>query len=235
MVIEIKDVAIYYDKAVALENINMYVKRKEIVAVVGANGAGKTTLLRGLTGLKKIEKGEIRFLGSRIDTLNYYEIFRKGIVHCLEGGRVFPEMSVIDNLLCGGATYKMKNNLESLEYVYELFPVLHDRAKQDAGTLSGGERQMLSLGRCLMSKPSLLLLDEPSFGLAPLAKQNIYDALGKISREQGITILLVEQDAAIALRLADRAYALENGRVAMEGNHDSLLKDSEFKKIYLGL
>lgn len=233
--LEIKSLAIFYDKAIALENISMEVKDKEIVAVIGSNGAGKTTLLRGLSGLKEINQGKIFFCGERIDNLPYFEFVKKGIIHCPEGGKVLPEMSVKDNLLTGGFLQGAKENKKQLEFVYELFPKLKERSQQIAGTLSGGERQMVSLGRALMSKPKLLLLDEPSFGLAPLPKKTIYAAIEKINKEEGITILVVEQDASVALKLADRAYAFENGKVVMEGNPEALLKNENFKKIYLGL
>lgn len=224
-----------YGDAAVLMGLDLEVGRREVLAVVGPNGAGKSTFLRCVSGLLQARDGSILYRGREIGGASYRERARLGITLCLEGGKVLPEMNIEDNLLVGGYLRSKRERREQLSYVYALFPRVSERKKQVAGTLSGGERQMVSLGRALMSKPTLLMLDEPSFGLAPLAKKSIYEAIRRINQEEGIAILVVEQDATLALEFAQRGYALENGRVAMEGPSDELLKNDLFKKVYLGL
>jgi branched-chain amino acid transport system ATP-binding protein len=224
-----------YGDVPVLMGITLRVQPNEMVAVVGPNGAGKSTLLKCISGLIPLKEGEISFGEMKISGLGYLEIVQKGIIHCPEGGKVFPEMKVEDNLLVGGYRFKKEPRKRQLHFVYTLFPKLEQRRKQLAGTLSGGERQMVALGLALMSQPTLLMMDEPSLGLAPLVKQAIFKTIDIIKREQKISILLVEQDAFSALELASRSYVLDNGRIAMQAQSKDLLQNSEFKRIYMGL
>ncbi len=224
-----------YGDVPVLMGIALGVRSNEMVAVVGPNGAGKSTLLKCISGLIPVKEGKIRFGEMEISGLGYLEIVKKGIIQCPEGGKVFPEMRVEDNLLVGGYLFKKEPRKRQLHFVYNLFPKLEERRKQLAGTLSGGERQMVALGLALMSQPTLLMMDEPSLGLAPVVKQAIFKTIDIIKREQKIAILLVEQDAFSALGLASRSYVLDNGRVAMEADSRELLQNSEFKRIYMGL
>lgn len=231
----IKGLKAGYGDVPVLTGIDIEVGENEMVAIVGPNGAGKSTLLRCISGLIEIQRGEILFLNRRIDPLDCDDIVKLGIIHCPEGGKVFPEMDVEDNLLIGGYLQSKKERRKQMDLVYHLFPRLRERRKQLAGTLSGGERQMVSLGLALMSKPRLLMMDEPSLGLAPILKKAMFQAIERIKKEQSMSILLVEQDAFVALGLAERSYVLDNGRVAMESNSKALLEDAEFKRIYLGI
>ena len=224
-----------YGDVPVLMGIALEVRSNEMVAVVGPNGAGKSTLLKCISGLIPVKEGKICFGGMEISGLGYLEIVKKGVIHCPEGGKVFPEMRVEDNLLVGGYLFKKEGRQRQLRFVYNLFPRLEERRKQWAGTLSGGERQMVALGLALMSHPTLLMMDEPSLGLAPVVKQAIFKTIDIIKREQKLAILLVEQDAFSALGLASRSYVLDNGRVAMEADSRDLLQNSEFKRIYMGL
>jgi len=224
-----------YEDITILRGINIEIKQNEMVAVVGPNGAGKSTLLRCISGLLIIKDGEIRFQERNIGNLSYFDIVKIGVIHCPEGGKVFPEMSIEDNLLIGGLLLNKTERRKHIEIIYSLFTILRERYTQIAGTLSGGQRQMLSLGRALMSKPKLLMIDEPSFGLAPITKKIIYEAIERINKEEDIAVLLVEQDAILALEFASKAYVLENGKVVMEGKPEILLHDEDFKKIYLGI
>jgi branched-chain amino acid transport system ATP-binding protein len=233
--LKVSDLVAGYGDVKVLMGINVELKQNEMLAMVGPNGAGKSTLLRCISGLLTTKDGEIWFLETQINNLSYLDIVKSGIILCPEGGKVFPEMNVEDNLLLGGYLSNKKERKEQLDFVYNLFPVLKERYAQIAGTLSGGERQMLGLGRGLMSRPKLLMMDEPSFGLAPLMKKTIYKAIDRMNKKEGIAILLVEQDAKLALEFASRAYVLENGKVAMEGNPEALLNNGNFQKIYLGI
>ena len=233
--LKIQDLTVGYGDVPVLMGIEIVVNQNEMVAIVGPNGAGKSTLLRCISGLIKIGGGEIWFQGRKISDLNYLEIVKMGIIHCQEGGKVFPEMDTEDNLLIGGYLLSRRERAKQLDFVYNLFPRLRERRKQMAGTLSGGERQMVSLGLALMSKPKLLMMDEPSLGLAPIVKKTIFGTIETIKREQKMSILLVEQDAHSALELAERSYVFDSGKVAMQANSKALLENADFKKIYLGV
>jgi branched-chain amino acid transport system ATP-binding protein len=223
---------VHYDKALALDNVSLNVGANEIVAVLGANGAGKSTLLRTISGLVR-GSGEIWFDKLRLDPLHRHQIVRAGVVHCPEGRRLFPEMTVLDNLLIGAYLRKEPGQIEEdRERVYELFPILKDRSKQIASTLSGGEQQMVAIGRALMSKPKLLMLDEPSLGLAPLVQEAIFRSIGEIAKT-GMSVLLVEQNARQALTIAHRAYVLEVGRITMSGQNQDLANDPHVREAYL--
>jgi branched-chain amino acid transport system ATP-binding protein len=243
--LEIKDLTVHFNGALALSKVSLSVKDGEFVAVVGPNGAGKTTLLRAISGLLTVARvgakehphlsGTITFYGERIDKLKPYQIVRRGIVHCPERRRPFSEMTVFENLEIGAYLRKDKEEIrKDLEWVYELFPVLKERGDQMAATLSGGEQQMLAIARALMSKPKLLLIDEPSLGLAPLLKANMFERIKEIHRS-GVTILLVEQDVSVALDIADRIYVLAHGRIVAEGTREKLMKDTDVREIYLGI
>lgn len=224
----------YYGNIHALKGIDLEIKEGEIVTLLGNNGAGKTTTLSTITGLVKASSGEVSFKGKNITNLNPSEIVKLGISLSPEGREVFPKLSVEENLELGAYTRKDKKEIkESYDRVYELFPRLHERKKQFAGTLSGGEQQMLAIGRALMSRPELLLLDEPSLGLAPNLVLMIFELIKSINK-QGVTILLVEQNASMALSIAHRGYVLETGKIIMEGKAEMLKDNDEVKKAYLG-
>jgi branched-chain amino acid transport system ATP-binding protein len=228
------DVFVSYGKAIVLQNLNLTVEKGCLTAIVGANGAGKTTLLRTIMGLKKADRGSILFEGSRIDDLSPSQIARMGISLCPERRRILPEMTVLENLEIGAYMRKRHEVKEDLKKVFDLFPVLNERKNQLAGTLSGGEQQMLALGRALMTRPKVLMLDEPTLGLSPIMKENILRKINEI-RKSGVTILLVEQDAYSALNMADKAYVLENGKIVLEGTGKELLRNTDVKKAYLGI
>ncbi|MGB3720468.1 MAG: ABC transporter ATP-binding protein [Proteobacteria bacterium] len=229
------DVELYYDHVYALKGVSLSVREGETVALIGANGAGKSSILRAITGLKKISKGEIRYRGQRIDNLPSDEIVRLGISMVPEGRRVFPYMSVRDNLLMGAFTRTDKAEINrTLELVLARFPRLKERYSQAAGTMSGGEQQMLVIGRALMSKPKLLLLDEPSLGIAPKVVQDIARSIVSINRDDKVSVLLVEQNSRMALRISQRAYALSTGNVVLSGDSSDLLNDERVQKVYLG-
>jgi branched-chain amino acid transport system ATP-binding protein len=233
--LEIKKVYHYYGKAKALEELNLKLEKQTLEAVIGPNGAGKTTLLRVISGLEEIDRGKIFFKGKRIDEMDAHKIARMGIAHCPERRRLFYDMTVMENLDMGA--YSMKNRSkykELLEYVFELFPRLKERKKQRAGTLSGGEQQMLAIARAIVANPSLLLLDEPSLGLAPLFKMKIFEAINQI-KEKGTTTLLVEQDALLAFDIAQYIHVLEEGKIEMRGTKQELEKEPRIKKVYLGI
>ena len=210
------------------------VNEGEVVSLIGANGAGKTTILHTITGLLKPKSGSVMFEGKELTTTPAHEIVKLGMAHVPEGRRVFADLSVYDNLMLGAYTRKDKNEIaKTLEMVYERFPRLEERKKQTAGTLSGGEQQMLAMGRALMSKPRIILMDEPSMGLSPLFVNEVFDIIKKISAS-GTTVLLVEQNAKKALSISDRAYVLETGKIALTGKASDLINDDKIKKAYLG-
>jgi len=234
-VLKVNKIDVFYENIQALWEISIEVRKGELVALVGANGAGKTTTLRTISGLLRPASGSVEFLGDRIDKLGPHEIVGRGIIQVPEGRLLFPRLTVLENLKMG--SYKSeakKRREETLGWVYELFPVLSERRKQLAGTLSGGEQQMLAIGRGLMSIPKILLLDEPSLGLAPKLVDTIFQAITRL-HEQGITILLVEQNVARSLEIADKGYVLENGRIALEGTGKELLENEHVKKAYIGI
>ncbi|MGB9299840.1 MAG: ABC transporter ATP-binding protein [Anaerolineae bacterium] len=235
--LEIRDINTYYGSIHALKDVSVHVDRGEIVTVIGANGAGKTTLLNTISGVLHSRSGEILFDGQGIGKLPPDKVVRVGISQVPERRQVFSTLNVLDNLLLGAYLRRGRDKKDEvrtdLDFVFEIFPVLKDRQKQMGGTLSGGEQQMLALGRGLMAKPKLLLLDEPSLGLAPLLVREIFRVAGEL-REHGTTILLVEQNARAALRLADRGYVLETGEVVVEGTSEELLGDERVQEAYLG-
>lgn len=232
-VLSIKEISSYYGPIRALHDVSIEVKRGEIVSLIGANGAGKSTLLMSIFGNPKIKSGGISFLGQDISELDTHEVARLGIAQVPEGRRIFSGMTVEENLLTGTIAFGTRYLEQDLQTMYKLFPRLEERKTQRAGTMSGGEQQMLAIARALMSRPKLLLLDEPSLGLAPLIVKQIFEIIKKIS-EEGTTIFLVEQNANHALKLADRAYVMVNGRISMTGTGRELLGNDEIKKAYLG-
>ncbi|WP_035277543.1 ABC transporter ATP-binding protein [Desulforegula conservatrix] len=233
-ILELKDVSVKYGNVEALHNINLKVFEGEIVSILGANGAGKSTTLMTISGLVKPHKGEILFDSKRIDGIPAHETVEKGVIQVPEGRRVFGTLTVMENLKLGAFTVKDDSaTKKTVEWIFELFPILKQRKKQLAGTLSGGEQQMLAIGRALMSQPKILLLDEPSLGLAPLIIRTIFETIKEINR-QGVTVVLVEQNARAALKLANRGYVLEVGKIILEDNADSLLQNPEVQNAYLG-
>ena len=231
--LKVDDLQVYYGSIHAVKGISFEVNEGEIVTLIGANGAGKSTTLNTVAGLLKPRAGSIEFEGESLVGVPAHKMVPKGIALCPEGRRVFTEMSVKENLEMGAFTRNDAESKESRKMVYDRFPRLRERKGQSAGTLSGGEQQMLAMGRALMSKPKLLMLDEPSMGLAPILVQEIFDIIRAL-HEQGTTILLVEQNAQAALSVADRAYVLETGRVSMSGNANELLHDKRVQQAYLG-
>jgi branched-chain amino acid transport system ATP-binding protein len=230
--LELSDLYVRYGTIPALRQVDIHVEEGEIVALLGANGAGKTTTLRTISGLVHPSTGTIRFEGRTIDQLPPHEVVALGIGHVPEGRRIFPRLSVIENLEMGAYRRRGKLN-DDFDRIFAMFPILEQRRRQDGGTLSGGEQQMLAIGRALMSRPRLLLLDEPSMGLAPLIVEAIFDIIEEI-RVAGATILLVEQNAAQALQVADRGYVLENGVIVMSDQAATLLDDDRVRRAYLG-
>lgn len=249
MLLEVRNLKVCYATAMLLNDVSLGVSEGELVSLVGPNGAGKSTLLRAITGLVKWERslmkgtragditleGTVHFEGERIDSMEPHEIVKRGLVHCPERARVFPEMTVADNLRAGAYLCKDREEIKTnLEKVYKLFPVLKERSNQISGTLSGGERQMLAIGRALMMRPKLLCIDEPSTGLSTKLKSELFQRIKEI-RETGISLLLVEQDVGSAFELAKRNYVLSHGRVIAEGTGEELLRDETIRKSYLGL
>lgn len=233
--LEVSNLDVFYGKSQALRDVSLRVSEKEIVALVGANGAGKTTLLNTISGLVRPASGSVEFLGKGIDRLAPYKIMNLGICQIPEGRKLFSDMTVGDNLEMGAySSAAWKRRKETLERVYQVFPVLKERQKQSAKKLSGGERQMVAIGRGLMSNPRLCMFDEPSYGLAPKLFSEVLEVI-KHLREQGITIFLVEQNVRQTLETADRAYVIENGRIVLEGKGRDLLQNELVKKAYLGL
>ncbi|MGZ3493543.1 MAG: ABC transporter ATP-binding protein [Thermodesulfobacteriota bacterium] len=249
MLLEVANLSVRYDKATLINNLSMSVDTGELVSLVGPNGAGKSTLLRAITGLVAWEReitkrstrgditleGTVTFDGERIDQIPAHEIVKRGLILCPERRRPFREMSVIDNLMAGAYLLKGKDQIqENLSKAYQLFPVLKNRSNQISGTLSGGEQQMLAVGRALMSKPKLLCIDEPSTGLAPILRAEVFQKIGQISK-LGITVLLVEQEVSTVFKMTSRNYVLSSGKIIAEGPGDQLLQDEVLRKTYLGL
>jgi len=249
VLLEVANLSVWYDKAMLINNLSMGVDTGELVSLVGPNGAGKSTLLRSITGLVAWEReltrrstqgdivleGTINFDGERIDQIPAHEIVKRGLILCPERRRPFREMTVLDNLMAGAYLLKDKNEFRNnLDKVYQLFPVLQDRANQISGTLSGGEQQMLAIGRALMSKPKLLCIDEPSTGLAPILRAEVFQKIGEISK-LGITVLLVEQDVRTVFKMTSRNYVLSSGKIIAEGTGEQLLQNEVVRKTYLGL
>lgn len=226
-----KNISSYYGNIQALDDISIEVKKGEIVSIIGSNGAGKSTLLMTLCGIVPAKTGSIIFNDTEISTLPTHEIIRMGVSQSPEGRRIFPKLTVYENLLIGDPLKREKDI--NLEFIFEIFPILKERINQRGGTLSGGEQQMLSIGRALVSQPSLLLLDEPSLGLAPIIVKQIFETIKRINKENDTTILLVEQNAFGALKLSDRGYVLVNGKVTISGESKQLLENPEIKKAYL--
>jgi branched-chain amino acid transport system ATP-binding protein len=231
--LEVTNVHAHYGHIEALHGVSIRVERSEIVTIIGANGAGKSTLLMTICGRPKASAGTIVFDGQRLNGLEPYDIVARGIAQAPEGRRIFPSMSVLENLQMGAVPTNGAHFAEDVERVFTLFPRLQERQSQRGGTLSGGEQQMLCIGRALMARPKLLLLDEPSLGLAPILVKQIFEAIVEINRDQGVTILLVEQNAYQALRIAGRGYVLATGHVLMEGSGAELLANPEIRAAYL--
>jgi branched-chain amino acid transport system ATP-binding protein len=249
LLLKVANLSVWYDKALLINNLSMEVDKGELVALVGPNGAGKSTLLRAITGLvawereltKRSTHGEVRlegkvtFNGERIDKIPAHNIVKRGLILCPERRRPFREMTVIENIMVGSYLLKDKEEIrDNLDKVYRLFPVLKDRSNQISGTLSGGEQQMLAVGRALMSKPKLLCIDEPSTGLAPILRAEVFQKIKEISK-LGITVLLVEQDVSTVFKMASRNYVLSSGKIIAEGTGKQLLKNEVVRKTYLGL
>jgi branched-chain amino acid transport system ATP-binding protein len=249
VLLEVANLSVWYDKAMLINHLSMGIDTGELVSLVGPNGAGKSTLLRAITGLVAWEReltrrsthgdiileGTVTFEGERIDQIPAHEIVKRGLILCPERRRPFREMTVIDNLMAGSYLLKYKDEIrDNLGKVYQLFPVLRDRSSQISGTLSGGEQQMLAIGRALMSRPKLLCIDEPSTGLAPLLRAEVFQKIGEI-RKLGITVLLVEQDVSTVFKMTSRNYVLSSGKIIAEGTGEQLLKDEVVRKTYLGL
>ncbi|MEE1197126.1 MAG: ABC transporter ATP-binding protein [Lachnospiraceae bacterium] len=232
--LEIKDLEVYYGVIQAIKGVSFEVNQGEVIALIGANGAGKTTILQTITGLLSPKKGSVLFEGQDLTKIPAHKIVSLGMAHVPEGRRVFADLSVYENLKMGAFTRKDKNEIsESLEKVYARFPRLEERKNQRAGTLSGGEQQMLAMGRALMSNPKIILMDEPSMGLSPILVNEIFDIIQSVSKS-GTTVLLVEQNAKKALSIADRAYVLETGSIVLDGKANDLLNNDSIKKAYLG-
>jgi branched-chain amino acid transport system ATP-binding protein len=231
--LEVRDLQVFYGAVQAIKGISIDVEEGQVVTLIGANGAGKTTTLRALSGLLKPAAGEIRFDGKPLNGVAAHEIVTRGIAHAPEGRKIFPLMTVQENLELGGFSRKGESLVKDIDGVFERFPRLSERRLQKAGTLSGGEQQMLAIGRALMSRPRLLMLDEPSMGLAPIMIQLVFSTIAEL-KEAGSTILLVEQNASAALGLADQGYVLETGRVVLSGTGKELRNDVNVRKAYLG-
>ncbi len=236
MMLQVKDIDVYYDKVQALFGVSIEVNQNEVISIIGANGAGKSTLMKTIMGLNRPKKGSIAFEGQRIDTAKAHTIVGKGIVYVPEGREIFPEMSVIENLEMGAFSkkYTKSQMAEKIQEAYDLFPRLYERRNQLAGTMSGGEQQMLAISRGLMSDPKMIMFDEPSLGLAPVLVDEMFDAIVKINKEKKKTVVIVEQNAFMAISISDRCYVLRNGMVTMEGESRELLGNEEINKSYLG-
>ncbi len=233
--LSVRDLDVHYGDAQALDRVSIEVPAREIVAIIGANGAGKSSLIRAVAGLERVTAGRVTFNGRNITGLPSHKICQLGIGQVAEGRQVFPTLSVADNLELGAVSRQARaKSAETLAYVYERFPRLAERRKQAAGTLSGGEQQMLAIGRCLMGRPQLIMFDEPSLGLSPALVQEVFRVIQRLHQE-GLTIVLVEQNVAVSLKLAQHAYVLENGRIVISGRGQDLLHDDRVRQAYLGL
>ncbi len=233
--LEIKNLKVKYGGIVALNGINMKIPEGKIVTLVGANGAGKSTTLRSITKLVTPAEGSITYDGKELTGMSTQDIVKMGITLVPEGRHVFADMTVEENLKIGAYLRKDKQNFaKEIEFIHEMFPILKKRSKQLSGTLSGGEQQMLAVGRALMSKPKVLMMDEPSLGLAPLVIKDIFEIIKKVNKEQGMTILLIEQNANAALKIADYGYVMETGNIGLEGTGEELLANERVKELYLG-
>ncbi len=233
--LRINGLSVSYSGTPALTRISFEVQEGEVVSIVGSNGAGKSTILKAISGVLQPDEGTIEFYGQRIDRLPAYEVVAKGIAHVPEGRRLFSKLSVVENLLVGAYTNRSEERRrDMIKQVFEIFPILRDRQAQRAGTLSGGEQQMLAIGRALMSAPKLLMLDEPSLGIMPVMVGRLFDVARRLNR-QGTTILLVEQNVRRALELAHRGYVLQTGRIVQQGTGQELIQSDQVRKAYLGL
>ena len=234
MLLNAKKITVHYGKSLALDNVSLEMEEGSVVTIIGANGAGKSTILRAVSGLMPLSSGEIWFLGKRIDGLTTTDIVKLGIVHIPEGRRLFPHLSVLSNLKLGASLRNDVDGISSdLEDIYNRFPILQDRRRQHAGTLSGGEQQMLAIARGLMARPKLLLMDEPSLGLSPKVIDELARVIEDINK-QGVSVLLVEQNIPLALRVADKGYALQVGRIVLEGDIEEFKSTETVKRAYLG-
>ena len=232
---EARDLVVRYERVIAVRGVSITLRQGEVVALVGANGAGKTSILRAATGLSRPASGEIWFDGHRIDGQNIDRIVARGVAMVPEGRRIFPYMNVRDNLLLGAHRRRGTSEIRAdLDRIYLRFPVLRERQRQQGGSLSGGEQQMVSMGRALMARPKLLLLDEPSLGLAPMMVREIARAITAINIDDGVSVILVEQNSRMALKISHRAYVLETGSVALAGPSDELMGNDHVRKVYLG-
>ena len=232
--LQVKDLNVFYGSIHALHDVSFHVEKGEIVSLIGANGAGKTTILQTVSRMLPAKSGSCEFEGENVLARPAHKVVSMGIAHVPEGRRIFPQLTVYENLQMGAYSRKDKGDIEQdMRMVYERFPRLKERRRQLAGTLSGGEQQMLAIGRALMSKPKLLLMDEPSMGLAPILVKEIFEIIQEVNKT-GVTIFLVEQNAKMALSISDRAYVLETGKVVLEGKSADLLKDEAVKRAYLG-
>jgi len=236
MLLDVRDLYTNYGKSEILKEISLSVSEKEIIAIIGANGAGKTTLLRAISGFVRARHGQVIFMGKSINDLKPHEIVKMGISQVPEGRQLFPKMTVLENIELGAYLRKDANKIRKDidEWIFPLFPILEDRRHQLAGTLSGGEQQMLALARALMSKPKLFMLDEPSLGLSPIVTETVFSTIKKIN-EEGLAIILVEQNSTIAMDISNRTYVLETGQVVLEGSSRDLVDNPHVKKAYLGL
>jgi branched-chain amino acid transport system ATP-binding protein len=234
--LQVENLSIFYGKIQALHNFTLHVEPGEVVALIGANGAGKSTMINSISGLISPAGGEIYFGGERIDGTPPERIVRKGLIQVAEGRELFPTLTVMENLSMGAYTLNEKGKIEEArERVFHLFPILQERRKNLAQTLSGGEQQMLAIGRALMSSPRMIMLDEPSFGLAPILVDRIFEVITRLNKETGLPILLVEQNVFLSLRVSSRGYVIERGNKVLEGESDTLLHNPEVEKAYLGV
>lgn len=232
--LKVENLHVSYGPIEAIHGVSFDIKEREIVSILGSNGAGKTTILKTISGILKPNSGVITFNGKVINGLDPSIIVKYGIIHVPEGRHIFPDLTVKENLILGGYFLNQKEIKERLDYVFQVFPILKDRINQKAGSLSGGEQQMLAIGRGLMAKPKILLLDEPSLGLAPIIITNIFNTLYDLSKKEGLSVLLVEQNAKKALTISDRAYILMNGVIILSGESSELKDKEEVKRLYLG-
>jgi len=234
--LQVDGIDVYYGDVQVLKQISLDVQEKELVAVIGANGAGKTTLIKTISSLLKPRSGSITFEGRRISEMEAHKVVTEGIIQVPEGRLLFPEMTVQENLEMGGFQVRNKETLaERMESVYDMFPILKERRKQLAGTLSGGEQQMLAIGRGMVAAPKLIMFDEPSLGLAPMLVQSIFELVVRINKEMGITVLLVEQNVQHSCQISDRAFVIENGEVVLKGSGHEMLENEHVRRAYLGL